>query len=420
MTKEKIPQDKEKGNTISPSYELLRSEGSIIVNKALVHSIGLDEAVLYSELFSRYIYFAFKGQLTEEGFFFNTVDDLEAATCLKVKRQRKAISNLQELSLIAYKVKGMPARRYFKIIDNEELLAKYLGQGKQLMNQLKEQAKSPENKDSSQLGQNGQTRKAESAKLDRPKRPGNNTNLNGTKKESVHEPEKPPARAPITHKKEKPKSETQKLLDLYGELYQQETGIKYPVVKGKDPAILKRLTEEHGPDLAAAIVREHITNPDQWTADQGRGVNLINHNLARYLQRIKKKQAREQERAAYEERIRQQQEGWQREEEERAREDQEFKALPEYEQWLIRAEQQKGFASQFMLYFKGIDQEKYNKYLKRLELADEVIRVAKDEAAKETDPAAIEQIKQYRQKQHRQKLESEKALDQEGGQAGTG
>ena len=73
-----------------------------------------------------------------------------------------------------------------------------------------------------------------------------------------------------------------------------------------------------------------------------------------------------------------------------------------------------------MLYFKGIDQEKYNKYLKRLELADEVIRVAKDEAAKETDPAAIEQIKQYRQKQHRQKLESEKALDQEGGQAGTG
>ena len=62
-------------------YELLRSDGSIVVNKALIHAIGLNEAILYSELLSKYYYFDARGQLVN-GWFYNTVNDLSISTGL--------------------------------------------------------------------------------------------------------------------------------------------------------------------------------------------------------------------------------------------------------------------------------------------------------------------------------------------------
>ena len=53
--------------------DLLREGGSIVVNKKLAHAIGMDAAVMYSELISKQRYFAKKGQLTDDGYFFNTV-----------------------------------------------------------------------------------------------------------------------------------------------------------------------------------------------------------------------------------------------------------------------------------------------------------------------------------------------------------
>ena len=100
---------------------LLRSDGSIIVNKQLAKEIGINEAIVYSELLSKYMYFYNKNQLTEDGYFFNTVENLEIDTTLSKYQQQKAIKKLKDLKLIDTKLKGMPSTRYFKILDNDVL-----------------------------------------------------------------------------------------------------------------------------------------------------------------------------------------------------------------------------------------------------------------------------------------------------------
>ena len=80
----------------STIYDLLRSDGSIVINKKLIHSIGLHEAIVFSELLSRYNYFQTKGQLQKDGSFFNTYEDLQSATSLSEKQQRKASRELEK------------------------------------------------------------------------------------------------------------------------------------------------------------------------------------------------------------------------------------------------------------------------------------------------------------------------------------
>jgi len=99
-------------------FELLRADGSIIVNKVLAREIGLPSAILYSELISKYLYFSKKGTLNKDGYFFNTVENMQEDTCLSDYHQREAIGDLKKLGLIDCKVKGVPPKRYFKILTD--------------------------------------------------------------------------------------------------------------------------------------------------------------------------------------------------------------------------------------------------------------------------------------------------------------
>jgi len=109
-----------------PITDLLRNDGFIIYNKNLARNIGVNEAILYSELLSRWNYFKERGQLTEDGFFFNTVKDLEEGTALSEYQQRRALNSLKEKGLIEIEVRGIPAKRYFRIVEDSELIASYL------------------------------------------------------------------------------------------------------------------------------------------------------------------------------------------------------------------------------------------------------------------------------------------------------
>ena len=109
-----------------PITDLLRNDGFIIYNKNLAKNIGVNEAILYSELLSRWNYFKQRGQLTEDGFFFNTVKDLEDGTALSDYQQRRALNSLKEKGLIEMEVRGIPAKRYFRIVEDSELIASYL------------------------------------------------------------------------------------------------------------------------------------------------------------------------------------------------------------------------------------------------------------------------------------------------------
>ena len=98
------------------------SSGSLVINKQLAHALGLEAAIMYSELLSKIDYFDERGELTEDREFFNTIEDMEKDITLSEYQQKKAIKILQDLNLIRVKVKGLPARRYFWINEDYDFV----------------------------------------------------------------------------------------------------------------------------------------------------------------------------------------------------------------------------------------------------------------------------------------------------------
>lgn len=103
--------------------QLLASSSFITLNKNVIKAVGLEEALLLGELCSEYDYWLKRGGC-EDGYFFSTVENIEENTTLNDYKQRKAFKNLQNLKILEIKVMGLPAKRYFKI--NEEQLFKLL------------------------------------------------------------------------------------------------------------------------------------------------------------------------------------------------------------------------------------------------------------------------------------------------------
>ncbi|SHH06354.1 DnaD domain-containing protein [Tepidibacter thalassicus] len=184
---------------------LLRSDGSITINKKLAKEIGLQETIFYSELLSKYIYFLEKKQLDEEGYFYSTIEDMEESTTLSKYQQSKVIKKLKELNLIDFKIKGVPATRYFKILDSAEYLISILEgkENQQIDNNLKTRSKKTEqeeNEENQQIDRNLQTSCKETRqqvvkKLDSKMSKNcteiilnNNTNIINKEKEEKQEP----------------------------------------------------------------------------------------------------------------------------------------------------------------------------------------------------------------------------------------
>lgn len=100
--------------------ELLRSTGSIIINKKLARNIGLNNTILFGELVSKLHYYIEHDMLEEDEFFYVTVEDLEYETTLSKKQQQACMKTLEELNLIKVTYKGIPRRRYIKVVADIE------------------------------------------------------------------------------------------------------------------------------------------------------------------------------------------------------------------------------------------------------------------------------------------------------------
>lgn len=161
--------------------DLLRSNGSIVVNKNLVHAIGIDAAILYSELISKQDYFKDRGQLTDDGFFFNTVDNIKLDTGLGEKPQRAAIKKLESLGLIRTDKRGLPAKRYFKVIQDEKNITRILLAGKELKMSMENEL-NRKNEQKKAIQANNLNSSSQKAELDRPNGSINNTKVNNPKK----------------------------------------------------------------------------------------------------------------------------------------------------------------------------------------------------------------------------------------------
>jgi len=97
----------------------LRQSAYLTLNKELMRLIGVEEALLYSELLSKYYYYKESGALTENGLFYYTLEDMERETTLNRYKQDKAIKHLESMHLIKCKALGLSAKRYFLINDDE-------------------------------------------------------------------------------------------------------------------------------------------------------------------------------------------------------------------------------------------------------------------------------------------------------------
>tara|TARA_R110000823_G_scaffold32983_8_gene92609 strand:+ start:558 stop:1178 length:621 start_codon:yes stop_codon:yes gene_type:complete len=101
---------------------LLSSTAFIVLNKDLARKVGLKSAVLLADLISKEEYFIANGMT--EGWFFNTEANIEQDTTLTPFQQRKCLKTLENHLLVDTKRKGIPAKRYFKI--NQEQVMKFL------------------------------------------------------------------------------------------------------------------------------------------------------------------------------------------------------------------------------------------------------------------------------------------------------
>ena len=99
--------------------QLLSSTAFIVLNKKLAKQVGLKEAILLADLISKEEYFIANGMT--DGWFFNTEANIEEDTTLNSYHQRRCLKTLKEKGLIEVKRKGIPAKQYFKINEEQVL-----------------------------------------------------------------------------------------------------------------------------------------------------------------------------------------------------------------------------------------------------------------------------------------------------------
>ena len=101
----------------SEFLNLYNSGNSISVNRPLAHALGVNAAILYGALLGKHLYYLQHDMLKEDGWFYSTIADLQESTSLTRRQQERGIDTLVRAELIETSVKGLPARRYFRIIE---------------------------------------------------------------------------------------------------------------------------------------------------------------------------------------------------------------------------------------------------------------------------------------------------------------
>ncbi len=102
----------------SEFLNLFNSGNSISVNRPLAHALGVNAAILYGALLGKHLYYLQHDMLKDDGWFYSTIADLQESTSLTRRQQERGIDTLVRAELIETSVKGLPARRYFRIIEH--------------------------------------------------------------------------------------------------------------------------------------------------------------------------------------------------------------------------------------------------------------------------------------------------------------
>ena len=115
--------------SLSSIIQLLNPDNTISAHRMLAHAIGMTETIIYSALISKQTYYSQNGMLHEGGWFYSTICDLQESTTYGAKAQKTAINHLVDYGLIECEYKGMPAKRFFRIINDTDKLMELIADG---------------------------------------------------------------------------------------------------------------------------------------------------------------------------------------------------------------------------------------------------------------------------------------------------
>lgn len=117
-------------------FQLLNPANTITVNRPLAHALGLNEAIIYGALISKFYYYSERDML-DDGWFYSTAPDLAESTALSERQQKRAIDNLIGAGLLRSELRGMPAKRSFYIVEDIALLQKIISDGEEKICEIK-------------------------------------------------------------------------------------------------------------------------------------------------------------------------------------------------------------------------------------------------------------------------------------------
>lgn len=110
-------------------FQLLNPDNTSSYNRYIAHAIGAIETIIYFSLISKMTYYFKNGMLDDEGFFYATALDIQESTTFTKRQQMPAISRLVEIGLIETKNAGIPKKKYFKVLNKQELIMQLMEQG---------------------------------------------------------------------------------------------------------------------------------------------------------------------------------------------------------------------------------------------------------------------------------------------------
>jgi len=108
--------------------DLLRKDEYIVISKILARSLGLEAALLYSELIEQKRHFEQKHELKDLYWFHVSPEEIQNNTGLTFPQQMKALEVLKYYELI--KVQGDSDDMYFMIMEDERRFIIALEYGK--------------------------------------------------------------------------------------------------------------------------------------------------------------------------------------------------------------------------------------------------------------------------------------------------
>ena len=126
---------------ITPLLEVLNPANTVSRNRLLSFAIGNVEAEIYNCLIAKHVYYNNQGKLHEGGWFYSTVMDLHLSSGYAEDAQKTAIRHLIKHGLIESELKGLPAKRYFRIIPDTDKLTSLIESGQEVQNSIAQRYK---------------------------------------------------------------------------------------------------------------------------------------------------------------------------------------------------------------------------------------------------------------------------------------